>query len=100
MFEGNDLRLRKAVDLHNRHWHTHVVYQIQSESRLRKYLIDSQSEHLRQRPISAVERARQASLDSITLADDYSGQRKALKNRISATQQTCGIDQHVFNGPV
>jgi hypothetical protein len=79
MFEGNDLRLRKAVDLHNRHWHTHVVYQIQSESRLRKYLIDSQSEHLRQRPISAVERARQASLDSITLADDYSGLEESVE---------------------
>jgi hypothetical protein len=43
------------------------------------YLIDSQSEHLRQRPISAVERARQASLDSIALADDYIGLEESVE---------------------
>src|SRR5215510_13280303 len=61
----------QAVDLHNRHWPTHEVYQIQSELRLRKYVLDSQSEDLRQRTVSAVEQATQASLRSITLAEDY-----------------------------
>jgi hypothetical protein len=77
----------QAVDLHNRQLPNYKVYQIQSELRLRKYVLDSQSEHLRRRPINAIERARQASLHSTAIAADYDGLEERLEKWNQAYQK-------------
>ena len=50
----------QAVDLHNRRWPRHEIYQIKSEVQLRNYVLQSQAKILEERRACAVERARRA----------------------------------------
>ena len=61
----------QAVDLHNRQCPSHEIYRMQSELRLRKYVLDCQTENIRQRSTGAVEIAARAATKSITLAQNF-----------------------------
>jgi hypothetical protein len=47
----------KAVDLHNRQCPTHEIYRIQSEMRLRQYVLACHDEDRQKRTTEAIERA-------------------------------------------
>jgi hypothetical protein len=47
----------QAVDLHNRQWSGHEVYQIQSELQLRNYVFEHRMEELKRKNVRAVKLA-------------------------------------------
>jgi hypothetical protein len=61
----------QAVDLHNRRYPGHETYRMQSELRLRKYVLHRQTENIRQLRDSAVECAERAAIKSGDLTQHY-----------------------------
>ena len=61
----------QAVDLHNRRYPGHETYRMQSELRLRKYVLHRQTENIRQLKNSAVECAERAAIKSGDLEQHY-----------------------------
>jgi len=74
------LAYEQAVDLHNRCCPTHEIYQIRSEARLRKYVLESRLEDLQRLTISAIELATQAARNSIALGHEYEQIEALLAN--------------------
>ena len=77
----------QAVDLHNRRWPKHEIYQIQSEMWLRSYVRQRQDETIRRQTIAANKLADEASLKSIAVLDAFD----RLERRIEEWTQMVDI---------
>jgi len=68
----------KAVNLHNRNCTRHEVYQMQSESRLRRYVRNSQGADIHGKTLIAKNLARNAAIKSTELTEKYDQLEKLL----------------------
>ncbi|HME99921.1 MAG TPA: hypothetical protein VKK06_08570 [Terriglobia bacterium] len=68
----------KAVNLHNRNCPRHEVYQMQSESRLRRYVRNSQGADIHGKTLIAKNLARNAAIKSTELTEKYDQLEKLL----------------------
>ena len=58
--KGMIFAYEQAVDLHNRHCAGHEIYRIESEARLRLYVVRQQGEAIKRITLELMERAEQA----------------------------------------
>jgi len=68
----------QAVDLHNRNCPRHEVYQMQSESHLRRHVRNSQSADIHGKTVIAKNLARNAAIKSVELTEKYDELEKLL----------------------
>src|SRR5262249_23501053 len=68
----------QAVDLHNRNCPRHEVYQMQSESHLRRYVRNCQTADIHRETVIAKNLARNAAIKSTELMEKYDQLEKVL----------------------